>query len=151
MCVGCSVVSHSVTAWTAAHQAPLSMGSPRQEDWSGELFPAPGDLPHPGTELTSLVAPALAGGSLPLSHRGSPALLEEPCNTLLCSDQPCGHSLPSHSSGRSRQILVALLGRTCSVVVCRQRCSHPDVGLLGYGLATSNLLLGLLLCLASLS
>ena len=75
VCVGCSVVSHSVTAWTAAHQAPLYMGSPRQEDWSGLPFPAPGHLPHPGTELTSPVAPALAGGSLPLSRRGSPALL----------------------------------------------------------------------------
>ena len=27
------------TPWTAAHQAPLSMGLPRQEYWSG--FPTP--------------------------------------------------------------------------------------------------------------
>ena len=27
----CSVVSHSVTPWTVAHQAPRSMGFPRQE------------------------------------------------------------------------------------------------------------------------
>ena len=30
-----SVVSDSVTPWTIAHQAPLSMGFPRQEYWSG--------------------------------------------------------------------------------------------------------------------
>ena len=35
------------------------MGFPRQEYWSGVLFPPPGDLPNPGTELTS---PALGGG-----------------------------------------------------------------------------------------
>ena len=30
-----------VTSWTAAHQAPLSVGFSRQEDWSGEPLPAP--------------------------------------------------------------------------------------------------------------
>ena len=33
------------TLWTAACQAPLSMGFPRQEYWSGLPFPPPGDLP----------------------------------------------------------------------------------------------------------
>ena len=36
------------TPWTAAYQAPLSMGFSRQEYWSGLPFPSPGDLPHPG-------------------------------------------------------------------------------------------------------
>ena len=36
------------TPWTAAHQAPLSMGFSRQEYWNGLLFPSPGDLPDPG-------------------------------------------------------------------------------------------------------
>ena len=31
--------------WTVAHQAPLSMGFSRQEYWSGQSFPSPGDLP----------------------------------------------------------------------------------------------------------
>ena len=44
-----------------SHQAPLSMGFPRQEYWSGLLFPSPGDLPDPGIELVSLMSPALAG------------------------------------------------------------------------------------------
>ena len=44
----CSVVPDSVTPWTAAHQAPLSMGFSRQEYWSGLPFPTPEDLPYPG-------------------------------------------------------------------------------------------------------
>ena len=47
-----------VTPWTLTHQAPLSMGFPRQEYWSGLPFPSPGALPHPGIEPRS---PALAG------------------------------------------------------------------------------------------
>ena len=47
------------TPRTVAHQAPLSMGFPRQEYWSGLPFPSQGDLPDPGIEPT---CPALAGG-----------------------------------------------------------------------------------------
>ena len=58
----CCLVSKlclTVIPWTVAHQAPLSMGFPRQENWSGLPFPSPEDLPNPGIEPTS---PALAGG-----------------------------------------------------------------------------------------
>ena len=44
--------------WTAAYQAPLSMGFPRQKFWSRLPFPSSGDLPYPGIEPWS---PALAG------------------------------------------------------------------------------------------
>ena len=54
-----------LTPWTVAHQAPLSVGFPRQEYWSGLPFPSPGDLPDPGIELGS---PALQAGSLPTEH-----------------------------------------------------------------------------------
>ena len=43
----------SVTLWTIAHQAPLSMGFSRQEHWSGlhvllqRISPAQGSNPHP--------------------------------------------------------------------------------------------------------
>ena len=47
--------------WTAARQAPLSMGFSRQEDWSGLPCPLLGDLPNPRFEPTSLMSPALAG------------------------------------------------------------------------------------------
>ena len=65
-------MSTLVTLWTVAHQAPLSMGFPRQEYWSGEPFPSPGALPDPGIKLVSLVSPALQADSLPLSHQGGP-------------------------------------------------------------------------------
>ena len=41
------------TPWTAAYQAPPSMGFFRQEFWSGLPFPSPGDLPDPGIESGS--------------------------------------------------------------------------------------------------
>ena len=41
------------TPWTAAYQAPPSMGFSRQEYWSGLPFCSPGDLPDPGIESTS--------------------------------------------------------------------------------------------------
>ena len=44
-----------------AHQAPSSMGFPRQEYWSGLSFSPPGALPDSGIEPMS---PALAGGFL---------------------------------------------------------------------------------------
>ena len=50
------------TPWTAAHQAPLSMGFSRHEYWSGFPCPAQGDLPNARTEPMSLVSPELAGG-----------------------------------------------------------------------------------------
>ena len=49
-----------VTLWTVAYQAPLSMGFPRQEYWSGLPFPPPGDRPDAGTEHSS---PELQGVS----------------------------------------------------------------------------------------
>ena len=59
------------TPRTVARHAPLSMGFSKQEDWSGLLFPPPGDLPHSGVEPGS---PALQADSLLLSHPGSPAV-----------------------------------------------------------------------------
>ena len=48
-----------VTPWTVTCQAPLSIGFPRQEYWSGLPFPSPGDLPDSGIKP---MPPALAGG-----------------------------------------------------------------------------------------
>ena len=42
-----------VALWTVAHQAPLSMGFSRQEDWSGLPCPPPGELPEPGIQTVS--------------------------------------------------------------------------------------------------
>ena len=67
MCVSYSVVSDFSTLRTVAQQAPLFMGFPRQEYWSGLPFPSPWDLPDLGIEP---VFPALQADSLPLSHQG---------------------------------------------------------------------------------
>ena len=52
----------SATLWTVAHKAPLSMGFPSQEYWSGLPCPPPGDLPDPGIKLISLMSYAVTGG-----------------------------------------------------------------------------------------
>ena len=70
-----SRVQFFATPWTAAHQAPLSMGFSRQEYWSGLPFSYSRDLPDPGIEPLSPTAPTLQADSLPLSHRGNPEWL----------------------------------------------------------------------------
>ena len=56
----CSVVSDSFgTTWIVALQAPMFMGFPRQEYWSGLLFPSSGDLPN---SRIKYAFPAFAGG-----------------------------------------------------------------------------------------
>ena len=58
-----------VTPGTVVHQAPLSMGFPRQEYWSGLPFPSSGDLPDPRIEP---ISPALAGGFFNTEPPGKP-------------------------------------------------------------------------------
>ena len=50
------------TLRTIDHQAPLSVGFPRQEYWSGLPFPPPGNLPDPGIEPKFPASPVMAGG-----------------------------------------------------------------------------------------
>ena len=67
-----SYVRLSVTLWTVACQAPLSMGFSRQGYWSGLPFPTPGDLADPGIKPTSpSLLCLLWADSLPLSHLGT--------------------------------------------------------------------------------
>ena len=63
-----------VTAWTVAHQDPVSMGFSRQEYWSGLPFPSPGDLPNPGIELGS---PAFQADTLTSEPPGKPHYFHE--------------------------------------------------------------------------
>ena len=55
------------TPWTAPYYAPLSMGFPRQEFWSGLPFPFVKDLPDPGIEAGS---PELEADNLPSKSPG---------------------------------------------------------------------------------
>ena len=52
-----------------AFQAPLSIGFPRQEYWSGLPFPSPEDLPDPRIEPE---CPALAGRFFTTAPSGKP-------------------------------------------------------------------------------
>ena len=54
----------------AACQAPLSMGFPRQKQWSGLPWPLQRDLPDPGTEPRSSVSNVLKVDSLPTKPLG---------------------------------------------------------------------------------
>ena len=49
---------------------------PRQEYWSGLLFPSPGDLPDPGIEP---VSPALAGRFFTAEPLGKPLIGTDSC------------------------------------------------------------------------
>ena len=60
-----------VTSWIVVGQAPLSMGFPRQEYWSGLPCLPPGNLPDPGTEPRSPASSASQAVCLQLSPWGS--------------------------------------------------------------------------------
>ena len=83
-----SFMSDSATPRTIVCQAPLSLGFPLQEYWSGKPFLSPGDLSNPGIYPMS---PALQADSLPLSHQGSPLYL------AVRSNYPCIQKNTEHS------------------------------------------------------
>ena len=70
-----SYVRLLATPWTAARQAPLSMGFSRQEYQTRFPFPPPRDLPDPGMKPMSPAAVVLQVDSLPLSHLGNHIML----------------------------------------------------------------------------
>ena len=56
-----SCVQLSKTLWTVVSWVPMSMEFSRQGYWSRLPFPSSENLSDPGTELASLVSPAMAG------------------------------------------------------------------------------------------
>ena len=77
-CVSRSVVSNSVTPWTAARQAPLSMGFSRQEPWSG--LPCPPSSRGSSPPRIEPESPALQTNSFPAEPSGKPGgHLKQPC------------------------------------------------------------------------
>ena len=81
------MLSHvQLTLWTAACQAPLSLGFLQQEYLSGSPFPPPGHLPNPGIERES---PELAGRFFTTEPPGKP-------NSF-------AHSMPTASIGELEQ------------------------------------------------
>ena len=59
VCLVASVMSNSVTPWTLARQAPLSVGFSEQEYWSGFPCLPPGDLQDSEIEPASPVSFAM--------------------------------------------------------------------------------------------
>ena len=71
--LSCSVASNSfVTPWTVVPRAPLSVGFPRHEYWSGLPFSTLGELPDPGVESVSPASLALAGGFFTTEPQAEP-------------------------------------------------------------------------------
>jgi len=89
-----------VTLWTAARQAPLSMGFSRQKYWSGLPFPPLGDLADPGMDPMSLMPHALAvatksAAAAAKSFQSCPTL----CNPI--DGSPLGSSVPGILQART--------------------------------------------------
>ena len=59
--------------WIVAPQAPLFTEFSGQEYWNGLQFPAPGDVPNPGT---GPVSPALADGLFTTEPLEKPQILK---------------------------------------------------------------------------
>ena len=100
--LSCFRVRLLATPWTVTCLAPVSMGFPRQECWSGLPFPS-----HAGSPAGTVTLTLLLGGSSPgwifpiqgsnlglphcgqilycLGHQGSPALLTHLSFSLLLS------------------------------------------------------------------
>ena len=85
------------TSWTIACQAPLSMGLPWQEYWSGLPCPPLGDLPNPAIKPSS---PALQADSSPAEPLGKPMNLSvtQKCFLVPFSDLFLHLSFPSLTS-----------------------------------------------------
>ena len=86
-------VGFFVTLWTAACQAPWSMGFSRQEYCSGLPFLSPGDLSHSGIEHGSL---ALQTDSLPSEPPAQFSSVAQSCLTLCNPVNRSTPGLPVH-------------------------------------------------------
>ena len=97
--LSCSAVSDSVTPWTVTRQAPLSMGFPRQEYWSGVPFPSQGIFATQGSNPSLLRLWSWQMDSLP---PGKPffQLGSEGCSVVSNPLQPHGLCCPWNSPGQ---------------------------------------------------
>ena len=89
------------TAWTVAHQAPLSARFSRQEYWSGLPFPPAGQTPDPGIKCAFLATPALVSGSFTISATSS---VQFSCSVVSDSFQPTSTTI--HIQNRVHRVTV---------------------------------------------
>ena len=105
------------TLWTVAHQAPLSMGFPKQEYWSGLPFPPPRHLCNPGIKL---VSPALSGRfftSAMWLHAAAAAAAAKSCQSCptLCDpidSGPPGSPVPGILQARTQEWVAISFSKT---------------------------------------
>ena len=65
--------------WPHGHQAPVSMGFPRQDYWCGLPFTSPGYLPDRGIKPMSPAFPALGGRLFTTETPGKPKIQDRGC------------------------------------------------------------------------
>ena len=90
------------TPWPVARQAPLSMGFPRQEYWSGVPFPPLGRLPDPGIKPVSpalQAASCIAGGFFTTEQPGKPQIKGTRAQSPALSIQDSSGGLSSLAGG----------------------------------------------------
>ena len=112
MCYVTSVVSDSAIPCPVAHQAPLSMGFSRQENWSGlpwKILLLQGIF-HPGIKPTSFMSPALAGGFFTTS------ITYETLSVIAYSLQPIVSVTKVDAGVGGRGFICAIGGRNVSYI-----------------------------------
>ena len=84
-----SCVRLFATPWTAAHQAPPSMGLSRQEYWSGVPLPSPNQRSRPHYSILSLKVSKMhtKGSGLEVPRRRGMGKINEPSESLLLALQ----------------------------------------------------------------
>ena len=127
--LSCALVAQShltlCNPWTAARQAPLSMGFSRQEYWRGLPCPPPGDLPNPGIEPRS---PTLQADSLPTEPPGKHRRL---CCMHIKATPKRGRALSTAGSSVNICLLFvcSFLGATKADVTTKGRKHRIDTNL----------------------
>ena len=126
------------TLWTVALQTYLSMGSSRQEYWSGLPCPLPGDLPNPETEPrspaqqadssqseppgkpknTGVVAyPFSRGSSWPKNWTGVSCIAGRFFTSWATREHASAQNKPTNESSVSRIVLLLAWGHRVQVMI----------------------------------
>ena len=114
------------TPWTAARQAPLSLGLSRQEYWNGLPCPSPGDIPNPRMKPIPSMPPALPGEllcqSVQLSSVNSHPTLCDPIN------RACQTSLPTTNSRSLPKLMsIELVMPSNHLILCHPLLLLPPI------------------------
>ena len=99
------------------HQAPPSVGCPRQEYWTGLPFPPPVNLPNPGIPPVSPAYPALAGGFFTAWPPGR-------WQSMCSQPAPAQHSFGLPKQSRKLELLLGFLSQGAFL----HRLHHPITG-----------------------